>query len=489
MNQTARQENENLEHPNFINGHWVISPQTTAIYNKYSHQQVGLVHDALPHDVDNAIQAAANAAGYMAKLSAHRRAVILLGTAALLRRNRELLARTIAAEAGKAIKFARGEVGRAIDTFTLAGEEAKRIHGETIPLDAVSSGEGCFGFWHRRPVGVVAAVTPFNFPLNLVAHKVAPALAAGNSVVLKPAEQTPLAAGLLCKLLEEAGLPAGGLNLIHGKGETVGHQLVNDPRVNKVTFTGSPPVGKQIAEQAGLRKVTLELGNNAPVVVGEDADLEAAAKKCAVGGFYNAGQVCISVQRIYVVRKVYDAFCNRLVELVDELEVGDPLLEETDVGPMIGIEEAERVERWVGEAVSHGARVLIGGEREGAMYYPTVLVEVRPDMDVMKREAFGPVVCVNVCESFAAGLEEANESAYGLQAAVFTKDVDRVMMAVRGLRFGGVIVNEGPHFRADHMPYGGMRGSGLGREGVRYAVEEMTEVQTVVIRSDVLREE
>ncbi|HVN17105.1 MAG TPA: aldehyde dehydrogenase family protein, partial [Anaerolineales bacterium] len=433
-------------------------------------------------DLDAAIAAAERAESVMADMPAHKRAEILLRAAALLRERYDDFAKTIAAEAGKAMKFARAEVDRAISTFTIASEEAKRLHGETIPLDAVPAGEGYFGFWTRRPVGVIAAISPFNFPLNLVAHKVAPALAAGNTLVLKPASTTPLAAVKLCQVLEEAGLPAGAINLVIGSGGTVGEWLITDPRVDKITFTGSPPIGAHILAVAGIKKVTLELGNTSPVIVAPDADLDFVAKRCAVGAYYNSGQVCISVQRIYSQKQVYEPFSEKFIKATEAMVVGDPLDERVDVGPMIDSKEVDRIEGWVKEAQTSGAKVLTGGKREGAVYYPTVLTNVNPDMKVVAEEVFAPVASVIQCDDFEESLKQANDTKFGLQVGVFTKDVDRVFKAVKRLNFGGVIINDTPAFRADHMPYGGNRQSGLGREGVRFAMEDMTNIQLVAIR-------
>ncbi len=467
----------------YIGGRWVDGGPRVEVRNKYSGDVLGTIPEARREDVDAAVEAARAASGVMAEMAAHRRGEVLRKAAELIRERREEFARTIAAEAGKALKFARVEVDRAVSTFTVASEEAKRIHGETVPMDAVPAGEGYFGFWVRRPVGVVAAITPFNFPLNLVAHKVAPAIAAGNAVVLKPATTTPLTAVLLCRVLEEAGLPPGALNLVVGPGSTVGECLVADPRVAKVSFTGSPPVGRRITELAGIKKVTLELGNTSPVIVAPDVDLDFVARRCAVGAYYNSGQVCISVQRIYALPQAYQPFLERFVGASEAMVVGDPLDERVDVGPMIDEREARRIEAWVEEALAGGARVLTGHRRDRAVYWPTVLTDVRPDMKVVAQEAFAPVASVIRCDDFEQALEQANATEYGLQAAVFTRDVDRVFRAIRRLNFGGVIVNDTPAYRADHMPYGGVRGSGIGREGVRYAIEEMTNVQMVVIRT------
>jgi len=346
----------------------------------------------------------------------------------------------------------------------------------------VPAGEGYFGFWTRRPVGVIAAISPFNFPLNLVAHKVAPALASGNTLVLKPASTTPLAAVKLCQILQEAGLPAGAINLVIGSGGTVGEWLVTDPRVDKVTFTGSPDVGRHILSVAGIKKVTLELGNTSPVVVAPDADLDFVAKRCAVGAYYNSGQVCISVQRIYSEKSVYEPFSEKFVKATEAMVVGDPLDERVDVGPMIDSKEVDRIENWVKEAQTSGAKVLTGGKRDGTVYYPTVLADVHEDMKVIAEEAFAPVASIISSDDFESALKQANDTKFGLQVGVFTNDVNRVFKAVRRLNFGGVIVNDTPNFRADHMPYGGNRQSGLGREGVKFAMEDMTNIQLIAIR-------
>ena len=466
----------------FIGGRWVEGGTPSEVRNKYNGKVVGTLASARKEDVDAAIAAAQAAAVQMAEMPAHERSDILLRASQRLREGREDIARTIAAEAGKALKFARAEVDRAISTFALAAEEAKRIHGETVPLDAVPSGVGYLGFYTRRPVGVVVAITPFNFPLNLVAHKVAPALAAGNALVLKPAGSIPLTAVMLCRILEQAGLPPGAINLVNGPGSTLGSWLVSDPRVAKVTFTGSPPVGERITAMAGIKKVTLELGNTSPVVVAADANLDEAARRCALGAYYNSGQVCISVQRIYAQNEIYEPFVERFTKASEAMVVGDPLDERVDVGPMIDEREAQRVEGWVQEAQSGGAQLLSGGKREGALVWPTVLGKTTAQMKVVSQEVFAPVASVMACDDFESALDRANDSEYGLQVSVFTQDLNRALEAVQRLDFGGVMINESPAFRADHMPYGGNRRSGLGREGVRFAVEEMTNIQMVVMR-------
>jgi acyl-CoA reductase-like NAD-dependent aldehyde dehydrogenase len=471
-----------VEYQLLIGGEWTGSGDSLDVKNKYDGSTVGVLPTASREDVDRAIDAAERTEELMAEMPAYKRAEILLKTAMLLRERSEDLAKTIAAEAGKALKFARAEVDRAVSTFTIASEEAKRLHGETIPMDAVPAGEGYFGFWTRRPVGVIAAISPFNFPLNLVAHKVAPAIASGNTIVLKPATTTPLTAVKLCQILVDAGLPAGAINLVVGSGGTVGEWLVTDPRVDKITFTGSPDVGRHILSVAGIKKVTLELGNTSPVVVAPDADLDFVAKRCAVGAYYNSGQVCISVQRIYSEKQVYEPLSEKFVKATEAMVVGDPLDERVDVGPMIDTKEIDRIESWVNEARNSGAKVLTGGKREGTVYYPTVLSNVDEEMKVVAEEVFAPVASIIRSDDFESALQQANDTKYGLQVGVFTKDVDRVFKAVKRLNFGGVIVNDTPNFRADHMPYGGNRQSGLGREGVKFAMEEMTNIQLVAIR-------
>jgi acyl-CoA reductase-like NAD-dependent aldehyde dehydrogenase len=472
----------NMDYKLLIDGQWVGDGTVLEVKNKYNSQTIGTLPVARREDVDAAIAAAERAENVMADMPAHQRAEILFRTATLIRERAEDLAKTIAAEAGKALKYARAEVDRAASTFTIASEEAKRLHGETIPLDAVPSGEGYFGFWTRRPVGVIAAISPFNFPLNLVAHKVAPAIASGNTLVLKPASTTPISALKLCEILLEAGLPNGAINLLVGSGGTVGEWLVTDPRVDKITFTGSPDVGRHILSVAGIKKVTLELGNTSPVVVAPDADLDMVAKRAAVGAYYNSGQVCISVQRIYSEKQIYEPFSEKFVKATEAMVVGDPLDERVDVGPMIDPKEVDRIEGWVNEAQTSGAKILTGGKRDGAVYYPTVLADVTDEMKVVAEEAFAPVAAVIASDDFETALKQANDTKFGLQVGVFTKDINRVFQAVKRLNFGGVIINDTPNFRADHMPYGGNRQSGLGREGVRFAMEDMTNIQMVAIR-------
>lgn len=464
-----------------IDGEWVSSSESFDVTNPYNGELLGTVPKAGREDVDRAVQSAQKAFGVMAEMPAHKRAAILEKTSRLIAENREDIARTIAQEAGKSWKYAVGEVNRATETFKFAAEEAKQIHGETVPMDASTGGEGRLGFFLRFPIGVIGAIPPFNFPINLAAHKVAPAIASGNTVVLKPSSYTPLTAIKLGELLLEAGLPAGALNIVFGPGSSVGSWLVTHPDLAMITFTGSPPVGKWIKNHSDFKKVTLELGSNSASIVDENADLDWAVARNVVGAFANSGQVCISVQRIYVHRKVWNRFVDKFVEATKKQVVGDPVDPKSDVGPMISELEAERAKSWVEEAVDAGARVLVGGTRKGALFEPTVLVNVKPDMKVMQDEVFAPVVSLIPFEDFEEAVAEVNHSRYGLQAGVFTKDLAHATLAIRKINVGGVMINDYPTFRVDQMPYGGNKQSGLGREGLKYAIEEMTNPRMVVI--------
>jgi acyl-CoA reductase-like NAD-dependent aldehyde dehydrogenase len=411
-----------------------------------------------------------------------KRAEILDRAARLLGERTEEFARIIAEEAAKPIKTARVEANRAVSTFTFAATEARRLAGEMVPLEAADVGEGKLGFTLRVPVGVVGAISPFNFPLNLVAHKLAPAIAAGCPVVLKPASQTPLSAIALAELLlDECGLPAGHLSVVTGGGGTVGNAIVDDPDIALITFTGSPEVGWGIRARAPHKKVGLELGNNAPVIVQPDGDVTTAATKISVAGFSHAGQSCISTQRIYLHEEIADAFLDVLLPRVDALVVGDPLDEATDVSALISRGERDRVESWIDEAVAAGAKVAAGGTERNGVLAPTVLTNVQPDMKVCSQEVFGPVVAVQTYTEVDDAFDLANETRYGLQAAIFTRDLPLALRAARELDFGGVLVNEVPTWRADQMPYGGVRDSGNTREGPHYAVHEMTEARLVVL--------
>ncbi|BAS27924.1 aldehyde dehydrogenase family protein [Limnochorda pilosa] len=464
----------------FVDGSWQETGEWEDVRNKFTGEVLARVSVASREDVARAVRAARLAAD-RGPLPAYQRYEILLRARDLLTERVEDFARTIAAESGKPLKEARVEVSRAVQTLTLSGEEAKRIHGEGVPVEAAPGAENRLAFTIRAPVGVVCAISPFNFPLNLAAHKIAPALAAGNAVVHKPAGTTPLTAAKLCQVLVDAGLPPGYLNLVFGPGARVGDWLLEDPEIDMYTFTGSPAIGERIKAKSGLRRVTLELGNNSAVIVHKDAELATAARLSAARAFANAGQVCISVQRIYVQKDILDAFSDELVRATQALKVGDPLDPGTDVGPMISEAEAARAEDWVHEAVEGGAKLLTGGTREGPLFQPTVLADVHASMKVVCNEVFAPVVTVIRYDTIDEAIEAVNDSHYGLQAGIFTESLEVAMEAARRIRVGGVMVNDTSSFRADLMPYGGVKGSGMGREGPKYAVEEMTDLKVIVL--------
>jgi len=464
-----------------IGGNWVDKPGKIEVRHPFDNHIVDVVPHGDAGDGDAALAAAARGAKLMAKLTAWDRYQILKKVSEKLEARTEELGRTISLEEGKPITEGRFEAGRAVQTFMLAAEEARRIHGETVPLDASPGGAGKMGFTLRVPCGVVVAITPFNFPLNLVAHKVAPAIAAGNAVVIKPPSATPLSALKLTEVLLEAGMPAEAISCLTGPGGELGDALCRDSRVRKITFTGSVPVGKRICEMAGIKRVTMELGSNSPIIVLPDADLNKVAEAVAVTGYSNAGQVCISTQRVMAQRKIYADVLAATKAKVEALTTGNPLDEKTKVGPMIREVEAKRVEQWVGEAVKAGARVVTGGTRKGAIYTPTIVADVKPEMRISCEELFGPAVAFTPFESADEALALANSSEFGLAAGVFTESVDTAMKFARELETGNIHINWGPGWRQDLMPYGGLKNSGFGKEGPRYAVEEMTELKTVVI--------
>jgi acyl-CoA reductase-like NAD-dependent aldehyde dehydrogenase len=452
---------------------------TLRIVDKYSGETIGELPVADAAAVDGAVRRARAAFTVWSSTPAHKRSAILRRTAELIEARKHDIASLIAREAGKAWKYAIGEVARSIETFTFSAEEAKRVHGETVPMDASAFGEKRVGFYLRVPLGVVSAITPFNFPLNLVAHKVGPALASGNTVVLKPAEETPLTAVRMAECFREAGLPEGVLEIVHGDGPTTGEALVRHPVPAKVSFTGSPPVGEHILGVAGLKRVTLELGNNSGAIVEPDANLDLAVPRTVMSAFANSGQVCLSLQRLYVSESIADEFIRRFVAATQALKVGNPLDQDCDVGPMISDDAADRADQWIKEAVSQGATLAIGGRRQGRMLWPTVITNTRPEMKVMCREAFAPLVCIVTYRDFDEAVRLLGDTPYGLQAGVYTGDLRKAFRAVSALDMGGIMVNDTSIFRVDHMPYGGNRMSGIGREGVRYAVEEMTNIKFV----------
>ncbi|MEZ4668640.1 MAG: aldehyde dehydrogenase family protein [Anaerolineae bacterium] len=460
------------------------STRETPVINPYDGSVVGHVPESSEQDVRDAIQRATDAAPVMAAMSAHQRGAILNKAADIIAGQVDELARIMARENGKPMKYSRGEAARAVDTFNFAADEARRLHGETIPLDAAAGGVGKIGYYVRVPVGVVAAITPFNFPLNLSVHKLAPAIAAGCTVVMKPAPATPMTVLRLAEIMQEAGLPAGAFEVVTG-GADVGGWLTTDPRINLISFTGSPAVAHHITKTAGLRRVVLELGGNAATIVEEDANIDAAVNRTVMGSFSYSGQVCISVQRIYIHRKRYDEFRQKFLEATQKLKMGDPLSDQTDIGPLINDVAGERLESWLGEAVTQGAKVVAGGKREGRMFQPTVLENVNEGMQVMCAEVFGPVVSLVPYDDFEDALSAADESSFGLQAGVYTRDLNKAMRAVQRLNVGGVIINDVPTLRIDNMPYGGNKDSGVGREGPRFAIEELTTLKMVVINTGI----
>jgi glyceraldehyde-3-phosphate dehydrogenase (NADP+) len=465
----------------FIAGQWDDRPEKSEVTNPFDGSVIDTVPKATAGDVDAAVAGAVEGAQVMRNTPAYERSIILRRAAQLMQDRSEELARTISSEEGKVLAEGRAETSRAIQTVELSAEEAKRLGGEVLPLDAAPGGADKFGFTVRVPCGVVVAISPFNFPLNLVCHKVAPALAAGNAVVLKPASDTPLVALKLVEILLEAGLPPLGLSCLTGSGGVIGDALCSDARVRKISFTGSRDVGEHITRIAGIKKVTMELGGNCPVIVMDDADLAKASALTAASGYANAGQVCISAQRVLVADRVHDDFLDALVPTVKGLTIGNPLDESSKMGPMIRESDAIRVRGWVDEAVSDGARLLCGGERQGQLLEPMLVAGVRPDMRISCEELFGPAVAVTRVSDIEEAIRLANRTNYGLSAAVFTESLDRAMRFAREVDAGSIHVNWGTGWRADLMPYGGLKESGFGKEGPKYAIEEMTELKAVVL--------
>jgi len=468
----------------FVNNRWTASSAWEPVFNPYSGRPIAEVAVAGSRLVERAAASTEAAASAMAAMTAHERASLLSGIVHGIARNAKILAEILCRDAGKPIALARGEVNRAKITFTLGAEEARRLAGEAIPLDADPGARGYWGMVRRFPIGPVLAISPFNFPLNLVAHKLAPALAAGNPVLLKLPPQAPLCGLELARIVKEAGAPPGAFNVIHCAVPEA-EALVRDERFALLSFTGSCAVGWHLKRIAGRKKVLLELGGNAAAAVMPDADLAHAAGRLALGAFVFSGQVCISVQRVMVHRKVYDAFKKRFVAEVKKLIVGDPRSKEVVAGPLIDAASADRVMQWIAQAKSRGARVLTGNRRQKNILAPTVLENVPRDCRIYTEEVFGPVACLESFENFDQAVERINDSQYGLQAGIFTRDLGLVNRAFTEIKVGGLIVNDYPTFRTDNAPYGGIKASGLGREGVRYAVQEMTEPRLLVVNSNV----
>ncbi len=471
-----------IEKKMIIGGEFVDKPEKIEVVYPYTREVVGRVPKGDEQDVLKAIEKAKEGFKKNSSQTAYERYKILMKAAELLEERAEEFARTLVLEVGKTIREARTEVQRAIQTLIFSAEEAKRINGETFPIDAHPNGKGKVGFYIRVPVGIVSAITPFNFPLNLSMHKVAPALATGNAVILKPSERTPLTPLMLGEILLEAGVPPEAISVIPGYGD-VGKAMTTHPDVRVVSFTGSRKVGDIIARQVGIKKLVLELGSNSAIILHEDGDLNKAVEKTVQGGYAIAGQVCISVQRVLVHEKLFDEFVKKLKERVSKLKVGDPMKEDTDLGPMIAPSEIERIHEWISEAVQKGAKIETGGltcAEDTTVFSPTIISLVPEDTKLFKEEAFAPVVVVNPYKDIEEAIKAVNHSDYGLQIGVFTKDINLAWKCIKEIEAGGVLINEGPTFRADHMPYGGVKYSGIGREGPKFAIEDYTAIKTVI---------
>jgi glyceraldehyde-3-phosphate dehydrogenase (NADP+) len=464
----------------YVAGEWCRAAREEEVANPYDGSVIDTVPVAGPAEAERALAAATDGARVMRGLSAYERTEIVRQAAEFVAASVEELAHTIALEVGKPLAEARGEAARIPDLFRLSAAEGARLHGETVPIDASANGTGRLGLTIRQPCGIVVAITPFNYPALLTAHKIGPALAAGNAVILKPARNTPLTGLWLTRKLVEAGLPENALQCLTGPGSQLGRILCSDPRVRKISFTGSTAVGEDISRVAGVKRLSLELGANCPLIVLPDADLDTVAAATATGGYVNAGQVCISVQRVLVADEVYDPFVERLTPLVEEIRTGHPLAEGTTMGPVISEGEARRVENAIRDAVEGGAKLIAGGEREGAVVAPSVLGDVDPAMDISRVELFGPAVALTRVTGIDQAIALANDSDYGLGAGLFTSDLGSALQFAREVDCGSIQINSSPLWRADLMPYGGLKGSGIGKEGPRAAVEEMTELKTVV---------
>ncbi|SDJ18342.1 aldehyde dehydrogenase family protein [Salimicrobium halophilum] len=460
-------------------GQWVLRDDTIDVFDSGNGERIATVPKATRDDMKHAIEAAQETFESLDSWPVHERISILKRVSHFMLENQEAFARTIALEGSKTINEARGEVKRAAQTIEISAEEARRIQGETINFDQNEGSENKVGYYYHFPVGVVGAITPFNDPLNLVAHKVGPAIAAGNAIVVKPASETPLSALKLAEAFTEAGLPEGMLSVVTGPGREIGDELVTHPFIKALSFTGGTEAGKKITEKTGTKHVSMELGSNSPVIVLKDADLKDAVEACVDGGFSAAGQNCIGVQRVYVEKESYPFFLDDFIEKTRELKLGEKLLEETDVGPLISEKEAERIESWIEEAVSKGAQIETGGTRTKAYIEPTILSNVPSDATIAKEEVFGPVVIVEAVEDLKEAVRKSNDVDYGLHAGIFTKDVNQAFYAVKHLNVGGVMVNDSSDYRIDAMPFGGTKDSGIGREGVKFAIDSLTEKKVV----------
>lgn len=468
------------KHPIYLAGHWVESDAPVAITNPYNGESIGQTWFASAEQLDQAIVATEKAFEITRKQPTYERVRILEALASKLKEHRDEIATLIAKEAGKPIRDAEVETDRGVFTVQIAAEEAKRIEGDVIPLDLLASSKGRFGVVRRFPIGPIAGISPFNYPLNLALHKVAPAIASGNPIVLKPPTKDPLVMLFVARLLDEIGIEPGSLSVLP-MSRDVGNAMVEDDRFKLLSFTGSPAVGWKMKRNAGMKKVVLELGGNAGVIVDKDADIAYAAQRVRIGAFAYAGQVCISVQRVFVHEQVYDAFMEALVVETKRIKMGDPMDRETDLGPMIDDKAAARSQKWIEDAVAAGAHVLIGGKADGRFMQPTIIENAPRESFVCSREAFAPLVTVFPVSSFGKAVAAVNDSEFGLQAGVFTNNLERTLYAWENIEAGGVIINDVPAYRIDHMPYGGVKSSGLSREGIRYAIEDMTEMRLMVI--------
>ncbi len=463
----------------FIDGKWLETEKTCEVFNKATGKVAATISIAEKQEVTAAVDAAEKALK-AEKIAPYRRYEILMKASNLLMERQAEVATALCIEVGKPMKDAMAEVSRAKQTLILSAEEAKSMTGEMVPIQGAPNCENRLAYTKRVPLGIVCAITPFNFPLNLACHKLGPALAAGNAVIYKPATTTPISAVLLCEIFSEAGLPAGYLNLLTGSGSSLGALLTEEQRIRLYSFTGSPAVGKGLLKAAGFRRVALELGSNSANIVHKDADVQKVAELCAKYAFVNAGQVCISCQRVYVHQDIYEEFCGQAVAFTEKMIFGDPADLKTDVGPMISEREAIRAQEWVDEAVNAGAKILTGGTREGVWLRPTILTNTKSEMKVICKEIFAPVFSIIPYNDIEGAIAQVNDSIYGLQAGVFTNALDIVHLCVEKLEVGGVIINDGATFRMDNMPYGGVKESGIGREGPAYAVKEMTEEKLIV---------
>lgn len=466
----------------FLAGRWVDRERVIEVRDPKDNSFITTVPAATVEDMYYAIEEAKEGVKVAAAMPTHERIAILNKAADWIQAYRESYATTIAREGSKTIREARKEVTRCIETLRISAEEARRINGETIPFDQMPGSENRIGYYYRFPIGLIAAITPFNDPLNLVAHKVGPAIAAGNAIIVKPATVTPISALLLAEAFEKAGLPPKVLSVITGNASEIGDPLITHPDVRMISFTGGLSAGKAIVRKAGLKKISMELGSNSPVIVLNDADLDDAVESTVSGAFWAAGQNCLGVQRIYVEENIFDQFRDQFVARAKQYRIGDKLAETTDMGPMISEKEAIRVESWVNEAVDKGATLLCGGQRKGTFYMPTVLTDLPADCSLAKEEVFGPVVTLFRVPDLDTAIRESNSVHYGLQAGIFTHDLEKAFSAIHKMDVGGIMVNDSSDYRIDAMPFGGVKGSGVGREGIKFALQEMTEPKVVCFK-------